>query len=332
MKASMETIQTTPLLRKKSRRARRTNTNGERGFAYLMALFLVFAVIVASQIAAQNLVTAGRREREDDMIWRGNQYTRAIRLYYRKAGHYPKDLEELQKGLPDLHFLRAAAYKDPMNKDDGEWGFVYVNPTGQLFGSSRYASLQQMALIDLNGGKLPAPAIQGAVSVSSMGSSSSPTSLFGSSGTTSPPSGSFSQAASGASSNPATTNPAIAGMLAAAGGVADQKPTGPVDGPVLGAFLTGVVSKSAQSSVKVYNGGKKYNEWEFIWNPLEDQARAAQSGLAPQGAVPGQPGQPAGGIGSLFGPPPGQQAPGSPSSAAPGANPSPAPQQQQPGP
>jgi hypothetical protein len=301
MNTAVKTMQTTRSRRKRGSRLEPTTPGRERGFAYLMALFLIFAVIVASQVAAQNLVTAGRRDREDDMIWRGNQYARAIRLYYRKAGHYPKDLEELQKGLPDLHFLRAAAYKDPMNANDGEWGFIYVNPTGQLFGSSRYASLQQMALIDLNGGKLPAPAIQGAVSVSSMGSSSSPTSLFGPSGTNS-----SSQAAPGISSSPATTNPAVAGMLAAAGGVADQKPTGPVDGPVLGAFLTGVVSKSSQSSVKVYNGGKKYNEWEFIWNPLEDQARAAQSGLAPQGAVPGQPGQPAGGIGSLFGPPPGQ--------------------------
>jgi hypothetical protein len=56
--------------------------------------------------------------------------------------------------------------------------------------------------------------------------------------------------------------------------------------------------------VKVYKGGKKYTEWEFIWNPLEDQAQAMQNGLAPQGAQPGQPGLPIAGPngGSPIGP------------------------------
>jgi hypothetical protein len=58
--------------------------------------------------------------------------------------------------------------------------------------------------------------------------------------------------------------------------MAQLKPTGPVDGPVLGAFLTGVASKQDAPSLKVYHGGKKYINWEFIWNPLEDQAAAMQ--------------------------------------------------------
>jgi hypothetical protein len=300
----------------------------DRGFAYLMALFLVLAMIIASQVAAQNLLTEGRREREADMIWRGEQYARAIRLYYRKAGHYPQNLEELQKGLPDLHFLRYAATKDPMNTTDGEWGFIYVNPAGQLIGSSRYASLQQMALMDLNGGQLPTATIAGAVTASSLASptqgtnsstasgSSTGTSTFG-------PSSTFSS--SPASGTPTSSAPA-GGLFSTPGAAAGQKPTGPVDGPVLGAFLTGVVSKSPRSSVKVYHGGKKYSEWEFIWNPLEDQARAAQQGLAPQGAIPGQPGQPAGILGNLFGAAPGQGAGQGSSSAtggAVGANPAP---------
>jgi hypothetical protein len=70
------------------------------------------------------------------------------------------------------------------------------------------------------------------------------------------------------------------------------KPTGPVDGPVLGAFLTGVASAVDKPSIRVYNGGKKYNQWEFIWNPVEDQAKAVQQGLNnPGGMMPGQPGQ-----------------------------------------
>ena len=77
-----------------------------------------------------------------------------------------------------------------------------------------------------------------------------------------------------------------------------QKPTGPVDGPVLGAFLTGVASKVDAPSQKVYHHGKKYLEWEFIWNPLEEAAANAQQML--NGAGGGQ------GIGQGIGQPIGQ--------------------------
>lgn len=259
-------------------RARRRSP--ESGFAYLMALFMIMAVIIASQVALQNLATEGRRLREQEMIWRGEQCKQAIRLYYRKTGHYPQTFEDLQKGLPDLHFLRSAAYKDPMNKDDGAWRMIYVNASGQIIGSVRYATLQQMALMDLNGGQMPAQALlPGAVPVSAMAS-----------GTAQPGQNPPDSQQPGSSTAPGQApNP-----------LAQLKPTGPVDGPVLGAFLTGVASKLDRPSVKVYKRGKKYIEWEFIWNPVEDQARAVQQGLAPQGAQPGQPGQPIapGGIGT----------------------------------
>jgi hypothetical protein len=66
---------------------------------------------------------------------------------------------------------------------------------------------------------------------------------------------------------------------------------------VIGAFLTGVGggTKLDAPSFRVYNGGKKYQDWEFIWNPLEDQARAVQQGLSNPGV---QIGVPAGGVGN----------------------------------
>lgn len=254
----------------------------DSGYALLMALCMIAVMIIFSQVVLQNLATEGRRLREQEMIWRGEQCKLAIQLYYRKTGHYPQTFEDLQKGLPDLHFLRAAAYKDPMNKDGGDWRMIYVNASGAIIGSVRYATLQQMALMDMNGGQMPAQAtIPGAVPVSSMGSTS----------------GQAVQNPQGSQQPGQPANP-----------LTQLKPTGPVDGPVLGAFLTGVVSKSDRPSVRVYKGGKKYSEWEFIWNPVEEQARAVQQGLAPQGALPGQPGQPIGpgGIGTgPQGPPPG---------------------------
>ena len=60
-----------------------------------------------------------------------------------------------RKACPELHFLRQA-YKDPTNPADGSWRFIYVNAAGQIIGSTKYANLQQMALMDANGGQLPA--------------------------------------------------------------------------------------------------------------------------------------------------------------------------------
>lgn len=273
--------------RKASRRSR------ESGYAYLLALFMIMALIIGSEAVIQNLATQGRRAREEDMIWRGNQYKRAIRIYYHKTGNYPQTLDDLKTGLPDLHFLRIEAYKDPMNSSDGEWRLIYVNAAGQIIGSVKYATLQEMAMMDMNGGQLPAAGtIPGAVPVSSMNPPS------GQAGQTGPAGPAAAQGAAGSqpsspsapSSEPGQTPNPFAGL----------KPTGPVDGPVLGGFLTGVASKIDRPSVKVYNGGKKYLDWEFIWNPIEDQARALQQqGQGAQGAIPGQPGQPVlpGGIG-----------------------------------
>jgi hypothetical protein len=307
-----------------------------------MALFLVVALLVTSQVAVENILTTGRRQREEEMIWRGQQFVRAIRLYYRKTGHYPSTLDDLKKGMPELHFLRYAAHKDPMKSDDERaWRFIYVNAAGQIIGSVRYATLQQMAILDLNGGKIPGlkqgdQSGQPGVPVSALAdqsansstpdqqnaqnsqgqpnqqNSASSTPVPGSSGTTPDNSGNAANAAQNSTSQQTGANPQGAtptptsnpGTPVAPGGIntnmnnqslaalAALKPTGPVDGPVLGAFLTGVGSAVDKPSIRVYNGGKKYNQWEFIWNPVEDQARAVQQGLTnPGGMSPGQPGQ-----------------------------------------
>jgi hypothetical protein len=349
----------------------------QRGYAYLMALFMIVTTIIASQVAMKNILTEGRREREADMIWRGQQFVRAIRLYYLKTGHYPSSLDDLKKGMPELHFLRYAAYKDPMKKDDGAWRFIYVNAAGQIIGSVKYATLQQMAIMDMNGGKIPAPqngdqSNQPGIPVSSLANQNSGTAANSSNppqpnaptdpnaapnGASAPP-GALpdNSASSGAgpqnpANSPQTPAPAaqatasaqtnqgplgssaspaspLGGAAASVGGLnasqnnvsmaalAALKPTGPVDGPVLGGFLTGVGSTVDKPSVRVYNGGKKYSDWEFIWNPVEDQAKAVQQGISnPQGTVPGQPGQAIGngpGGTSIFG------------NSAAGSNPNPA--------
>jgi hypothetical protein len=329
-----------------------------------MILFMIAVSLTALQIGA----TIRRRRIEQETIWRGNQYARAIRLYYHKTGHYPQTLDDLEKGMPDLHFLRQA-YKNPTNPGDGSWRFIYVNANGQIIGSTKYANLQQMALMDANGGQLPTlqgqPGSPGqpGVPVSSLADSSSggansqappnatPVLNDNSTGSTpagytppdstqngstvdangnpthnaqngQPSNGDNSQNSQPGSQNSQTPqNPQNSGAnssslnnlgngqnnlqnLAALGqaglavnpatlaAMATLKPTGPVDGPVLGGFLTGVAGTQDTSSQRVYHGGKKYINWEFIWNPLEDAAAAMQqqSGNAGGGLAGGLPG------------------------------------------
>lgn len=297
-------------------RSSRTRS-GESGYAFLIVMGMVLMMAILSQAVLQNMYTQGRRAREDEMIWRGNQYVRAIRLYYRKTGHYPQTVDDLKTGMPELHFLRFSAYKDPMNKgNDGSWRFIYINSSGQIIGSVRYASLQQMALMDLNGGTIPLNATLGSIgtpvsqiaagqngannpAAATAGQSRTSTTATGGSSTsggTGPSTDASGQTSTG---NPATPQNATPGMTSAFGQAVNPlsllKPTGPVDGPVLGGLLTGVGggTESDSPSIKVVSGGKKYKEWEFIWNPLEDQARAISSGLgAAQAGVGGATGLP----------------------------------------
>jgi type II secretory pathway pseudopilin PulG len=352
-----------------SRRNRRQS--GERGYAMLMALSMTLMILIASTAMIANLRIEGKRQREDEAIWRGNQYTRAIRMYFRKTGHYPQTLQDLQKGLPQLHFLRQA-YKDPLNKSDGSWRFIYVNAAGQIIGSTKYTSLQQMALYDSgalqNGLPGQIPGLVG-TPVSSLTNSSGFVDVNGnalSNSSNSPQAPSLAptdpnappqppgqvpgQAPDQSGQNPPGGQPPtpppgqpsplgqpgapgqpgtasgqspFGSLNGQVGNPADlQKPTGPVDGPVLGAFLTGVASKVDAPSQKVYHHGKKYIQWEFVWNPLEEAAANMQQSLNPQGQQPGI-GQPIGpgGVGGI----------GSPTSSNPFGQPSaPQPQPQQP--
>ena len=96
---------------------------GEEGYAVLLAIFLVASLLLFAAAAAPNVLLQGRRLREQEVIWRGNQYVRAIRLYYQKNGKYPSSLEDLTKAnAAGVHFLRKA-YKEPMNAADGSWRF-----------------------------------------------------------------------------------------------------------------------------------------------------------------------------------------------------------------
>jgi hypothetical protein len=210
------------------------------------------------------------------MIWRGQQYQRAILLYYMKFGKYPTKIEDLTKQTNGVRFLRQA-YPDPMNKDDGSWRFIYMGPNGMLIGSLRPTSLLQNAL--------SSQGVQGLSLLTGVGTQ--PLAPLGSASTQ--------QQSRGTTSTNGVT------------GIGQQSPTNgttgnplesqpqPLTGAVLGGNIAGVGSKIKKTSLKVYLGGDTYEQWEFIANTtgqqtvLPGQAPVnpnANPNGAPNGATP----------------------------------------------
>ena len=97
----------------------RRRVRGQQGFA-MAALLVVLAVMsLMLSMALPAWHHAARREREAELIFRGEQYARAIMLYQRQTpGAYPPDVETLVEG----RFLRRA-YRDPMTAD-GEFRLI----------------------------------------------------------------------------------------------------------------------------------------------------------------------------------------------------------------
>jgi hypothetical protein len=76
-----------------------------------------------------------QRDKEQLLIDRGEQYTRAINLYVRKFNRYPADFDALQS-TQNQRFLRHK-YIDPMTGKD-DWRIVHVGPGGVFTDSLVY--------------------------------------------------------------------------------------------------------------------------------------------------------------------------------------------------
>jgi type II secretory pathway pseudopilin PulG len=93
------------------------------GYALLVVLLLLALILLATMTAAPRLAQQIRRDREEELIHRGTQYARAIKHYYKKFGHYPASVAQLED-TNHLRFLRRR-YKDPLTPS-GEWRIIHV--------------------------------------------------------------------------------------------------------------------------------------------------------------------------------------------------------------
>ena len=122
--------------------ARRTTSGRRRGGAaagdgYALAALLVGLAVMGVLTSAALPVwrQAAQRERELELVFRGEQYVRAIELYQRVyAGAWPPDVDT----LVEQRFLRRR-YRDPMVAD-GEFRIVYQAEASEAFGAAAAAA------------------------------------------------------------------------------------------------------------------------------------------------------------------------------------------------
>jgi hypothetical protein len=248
----------------------------QQGYALLMVVFLIALMAIAVTAVAPNIITNNKREREEEMIWRGKQYVRGIRLFYGKNRRFPAELEDLYKPKTGIRFLRQA-YKDPMNAKDGSWRMIYVGPSGILLGSLKNRT------VNLAG--QPGAGFGGAVG-GGPNSSQQGNSLFGSNngfGSASSFGSSGNNAPATANNSSSNTTPAGTGTNT---GVLPTDPYGdgdpalqpplPSEGGVIGGNIIGVGSKVNQRSIIWFEKAKNYRQFEFVWDPSTDSLTGAR--------------------------------------------------------
>lgn len=106
----------------------------QRGFTYIAMLVAVALIGLGLAATGQVWSQAAQREKEQELLFIGNQFRQAIERYYKEspgaAKRYPKSLEELvqdKRHITEKRYLRRM-YSDPMT-GKAEWGVV-VGPDG----------------------------------------------------------------------------------------------------------------------------------------------------------------------------------------------------------
>lgn len=104
----------------------------QRGYVLVAVMLLVTLMMLTLSIELPRIAQQIRREKEEELIHRGNEYRMAIRRFYRKNARYPLTLDDLEKAN-NVRYLRKR-YKDPFTGKD-DWrllhqGEVVLNVTG----------------------------------------------------------------------------------------------------------------------------------------------------------------------------------------------------------
>jgi type II secretory pathway pseudopilin PulG len=265
----------------------------EQGYVLLLMLFLAAMLIIAMTAAAPYLTTQIKRDREIEMIHRGEQYARAVKRYYRKFGRYPGRIEDLEK-TNNIRFLRKR-YKDPMSADGG-WRLVRFGEV-QMGGAQALAGATPVS--NLASGSQPGSSFGGGSSFGS-GNSSNSGSSFGAGGTSSSGGSSFGGSQNTSQGGTSGTDTPNSGTTAQSSSLFGQQIVGGA-----GAII-GVASTSKKTGLHEFNKKSAYKDWLFVYDATRDKGQLIKGPFNPNAFV-GQfnnaigGGQSSGGIGQPMG-------------------------------
>src|SRR5437867_1234728 len=114
-----------------------SNRDGERGWALLgLILALSIMAITLSSVVVPNVKTQVQRDKETEMMYRGEQMARAIARYYGRGNLIPlqlmvppeygylTDMKKIREGVTigvrEIKFVRPSATIDPMSSIEWE--------------------------------------------------------------------------------------------------------------------------------------------------------------------------------------------------------------------
>ena len=290
---------------------------GEEGYILIAVLFLVAMVLVMLSIAAPKIAADIERDREIELQHRGHQYERAIKLYYKKFGAYPPNMEALEKSN-EIRFLRKR-YKDPATGKD-EWHLIHFgenkSPTawgffGQPLAGTTIAGIGPGGMGQNAGSSLIGNNGAGSNGIGSVGLSDP---NAGNTGNTSSNSNNANNGNAAAPTDPNAPSTSGGGTNAGGSGSTSafgNSSTGGNNQTFGGGGIIGVESTSPKVTILEYKKKKHFNEWEFVYDPQADRITiSGNTGTigTPVGSggisTPGSSGLNPGGGGSTSIPPP----------------------------
>ncbi len=270
-------------------RSQQSVPRSERGYILITLILFVALIAVAAMLMAPVIAFQVKRDREEELIHRGVQYSRAMKHYVKKFGRYPTRIEELEN-TNQVRFLRRR-YKDPLTGKDFKilrMGDVQLafggGVAGGIAGAIPANGLNPGAPGTAGGPGTPgngpnggaantmAPAGGMAVAGQNPGAPNAGTTTTGSSATPSPggdENASDDQADAGTSQG--ATHPAVGPGPPGTFGSIGQGNSAPGAQVFGGGPMVGVASTSKEKSIRVFNKKDHYYQWQFIYDPNSDR-------------------------------------------------------------
>jgi type II secretory pathway pseudopilin PulG len=319
------------LMRARSRKSAR-HCRSERGYILITLILFVALLAIAATVMLPVIAFQVKRDREEELIHRGVQYSRAMKHFVKKFGRYPTRIEELEK-TNEVRFLRKR-YKDPITGKD--FKILHMGDVQMSFGAGIAGAVPAGGL---NPGAPGAPggpggqagllnaaqntaAMAGGLAAAINAGNSAQTPGPGTAVTPSPGQNTDENAdedtAGATPKQGASSSGPGSGPTGTVGTTGQASPAGGAQ-VFGGGPMVGVASTSKDKTIRIFNKKDHYNQWQFIYDPSSDRGGLLTTPNQPalQGATavmqngatgaPGAPNTPGGISGQPgLGAPPGQ--------------------------